>query len=458
MLRNLFACLLGVAALAGCASVPDAPQAGSADLAIVGVTVIPMAGAQAVLADRTVIVRDGRIAAIGPRARLRVPAGARVIEGRGRYLMPGLADMHVHLEYFDDPEVLKLFLKNGVTTVRSMDGRPFILGWRDGVAAGRLAGPRIVTAGPILDGAPPARDDNLALADPAAGRAAVAEQAALGYDFVKVYTNLSAETHSAILAEAKARGLRVAGHVPRKAALADAVRDQWSIEHLGDFASAVSDPEAKTPGWARRFLGAPLDARRVAKLAGELAAAGVWIVPTSVQKDRELAPAAAVERWVAEEMGAVPAGVIAGWRAASAGWAARLDTDDWTVVEQARLNRLAMIAALHRAGVRIAIGSDTPNPFVLPGISVHLELANFVAAGLTPAEALAAATIAPARMLGLEKDQGSVEVGKRADLLLLSANPLDSVANASARVGLIMGGRWYAEEELRAMNPRLGGP
>jgi hypothetical protein len=365
--------------------------------------------------------------------------------------------MHVHLEYFDKPDVLQLFLKHGVTTVRSMDGRPNIMVWRDETAAGRLAGPRIVTAGPILDGAPPAREDNLALADAAAGRAAVAEQAGLGYDFIKVYTNLSPETHAAILEEAQRRGLRVAGHVPRKVPLAAAAAGHWSIEHLGDFAPAVSDPGGATPGWARRFLAAPIAPERLAALGGTLAASRVWVVPTTVQKDRELAPATTVDAWVAAEMQAVPAEVLAGWRSASARWAERLEPDDWALIEQARRNRLAVILAFHGAGVRLAVGSDTPNPFVLPGLSVHLELANFVAAGLTPAQALAAATIEPARMLGLEREQGSVEVGKRADLLLLSANPLDDIGNAARRVGIFVGGRWFAEGELRAMNPRLGG-
>lgn len=140
-----------------------------------------------ILPNHTVIVRDGRIAALGPRSLTRVPAGARVIDGRGRYLLPGVADMHVHLEYIENPDVLKLFVANGITTVRSMDGRPYILDWRDRVRSGSLVGPRIVTAGPIIDGSPPARTDNLAVANEAAARAAVADQAGRGYDFIKLY-------------------------------------------------------------------------------------------------------------------------------------------------------------------------------------------------------------------------------------------------------------------------------
>jgi hypothetical protein len=205
-------------------------------------------------------------------------------------------------------------------------------------------------------------------------------------------------------------------------------------------------------------LGAPIDPERLAKLARELAAASVWVVPTTIQKDRELAPLAVVDRWVAEETQNIPAEVVASWRKAAAGWASRLDANDCKIVDQARLNRLAVVAALHRAGVKLAVGSDTTNPFVMPGASVHLELANFVAAGLSPAEALRAATLAPARMLGLEREQGTVEVGKRADLLLLTANPLLDISAASKPVGLVLAGRWFGADELRALSVNLAPP
>jgi imidazolonepropionase-like amidohydrolase len=446
-------------ALPGCAGLHERPRDSSpaSQLAIVGVTVIPMTDAAA-LPDRTVIVRDGRIAAIGPRRRLRVPAGAQQIDGRGRYLMPGLADMHVHLEYIEDPDVLKLFVASGVTTVRSMDGRPYVLEWRERVRRGELIGPRIVTAGPIIDGSPPARDDNLAVADAAAAQGAVASQAAAGYDFIKLYSNLSREAYAAAVAEARRRGLRVAGHVPRAVPLDTALGAQWSIEHLGDFASAVAaDGGPPTPGWARRALAAPLDGQRLDALARRLAAAQVWVVPTAVQQDRWLAPPATVRGWLAEpSIRSLPPSVLAQWRAPLERLSERMDDEDWAMLERARRNRLAVITALHRAGVRLAIGSDTPNPFVAMGASVHLELANFVAAGLSPADALKAATVNAARMLGLESGQGTVEVGKRADLLLLVRNPLEDAVNASAISGVVLGGRWFDDQALRAMAQDLG--
>ena len=463
MVKQFLLALAGLACLSACAAIPPSPGAVATSegpqLGIVGVTVIPMSGRSASIGNQTVLIRDGRVSAIGPRSTLSVPSGTRIIDGNGRYLMPGLADAHVHLEYIEDPDILKLFLANGVTTVRSMDGRPFILNWRDRIASGSLVGPRIVTAGPIIDGSPPARDDNLAVADAASARAAVVEQKGRGYDFIKAYSNLSAASYEAIISEAKLRGLKVAGHIPKAVEVERATRSLWSLEHLGDLASSLAvQGAAPTPGWARRSLAAPLDQARLRALAQQLAAARVWVVPTAVQQDRYLAQSAQVESWLADpQMRNIPAQALDQWKGAMK-WSARMDADDWKLLEQARRNRIATISAFHDAGVRLLVGSDTPNPFVIPGASVHLELANFVATGLSPAQALAAATIQTARMLGLDKEQGSIEVGKRADLLLLSASPLTDVGNAQARVGLFLGGRWFTEQELQSMAQDLSRP
>ena len=424
--------------------------------AVVGVTVLPMTRLGLALTDHTVLIQGHRIVGIGPSTSLQPPVGARVIDGAGRYLMPGLADMHVHLEYIENPDILKLFLAYGVTTVRSMDGRPFMLDWRRKVADGSADGPRIVTAGPIIDGSPPARDDNLAVADGAAARAAVRDQAAAGYDFIKTYVNLSPEAYRAVLEEAGSRGLPVAGHTPRGVPLLEAASAQWSLEHLGDFVTSTALSPNEAPGWSRRFMAAPLDREKVRALARQLAAIGVWVVPTLIEKDRSLATSAVVETWLAEpatrDVGSAGVGI---WSGAMQGFQSRLGADDWRWVEQARLNRLELVRMFHEAGVRMVVGSDTPNPFVVPGQSVHLELANFVAAGFTPEEALRAATALPAEMLGAKSDSGTVQVGKRADLLLLNADPRLNIGAAQDRVGIFASGRWYDEARLRDMRNDL---
>lgn len=438
VLRGLAA--LMIAGLA--AAAPAAP------LAITGVTVIPMDDGPARLADRIVVIDGGRIQAVGPRGAVPVPAGARVIDGRGKFLIPGLVDAHVHLEHVADPAILKLFLGHGVTTIRNMDGRDFVLAWRRQVAEGALTGPRIITAGPVLDGAPPLRPDNLSIADAAAGRATVAAQAAQGYDFVKVYTNLSADAFAGIASEAERRGLRIAGHVPRTLPLDDAMRRYWTIEHLGDFAGAVAAEGAPVPGWARRFLAATPDPARMDAVARRLAASPAWLVPTLLVAERELAPPAAVAVWLAEPaVQALPGWVRDQWQGQLARIGGRLDAEDFALLAQARGHREALLRAVHRAGAKLAIGTDTPNPFVVPGAAVHDELAAWVQAGLAPRAALAAATAAPARMLGLA-DQGQVAPGMRADLLLLDADPLTDIAATRRIAGLVAAGRWHGPEEL----------
>jgi hypothetical protein len=230
----------------------------------------------------------------------------------------------------------------------------------------------------------------------------------------------------------------------------------WSIEHLGDFAGAIAAEGQTTPGYARRALAAPTDAARLDALVGKLASARTWVVPATVQQDRWLAPPAEVQKWLLEpSIRNLPPAVLDQWRASVERFSGRMDADDWAMLEQARRNRLAVVAALHRGGVRLAIGTDTPNPFVAMGASVHLELANFVAAGMSPLDALRAATVAPAKMLGLEAEQGSVELGKRADLLLLAGNPLDDIRNTARPTGVVLSGRWFGSDELVAFRSTL---
>ena len=457
-----FSPILAAVALAACTGPAGSPRAASVaeaqpPLAFTRVNVLPMTAGEPVLRDQIVLVENGRISALGPSASLRVPRNAVRIDGRGKYLMPGLADMHAHLEHFDSPEYLKLFLVHGVTMVRSMDGRPNILDWKRQAAAGTLVSPDIHTAGPVLDGSPPRRDDNLALATPGEGRRAVEEQAAAGYDFVKVYANLSPATFQAIVEAAAARNLPVAGHVPRavplEAFLASGV---GSLEHLGDFADAIAAPPASgvtPPAVLKRRLGFPADPGRMEALAAKVAASRVRVVPTIIADDRLVASAADVELWMKDpETAAVDRGILNYyWRGTVLGAAVRVGEANWRWVEQGKANRRALVRALHRAGVPLLLGTDTPQPFVFPGASMHDELANYVAAGLTPAQALSLATREPARFLGQHRSWGTIEPGKRANLLLLDANPLADIAATRRIAGVVLGGRWMPAGELERM-------
>ena len=370
--------------------------------------------------------------------------------------MPGLADMHVHLEYDDDPGVLDLFLANGVTTVRSMDGRPHILGWRDAISRGGRLGPTIHTAGPILDGDPPLRDDNLALASPADATAAVRAQAAAGYDFVKVYTNLSAATYAAILEAAEAEGLPVAGHLPRGlatgVALDSGIRSVEHLRELGDLVEADDSEFRDRFHWSKLYLGMPVDASRFKDAAVRVVDSGIWIVPTMVQADRALAPPDTIDRWLdAPEMAYIGDRGRRFWTSLAARQQERMDSGDWEIVEAGRTNRLRLLTALDRAGARLLLGTDTPNPFVVPGFSLHEEMASFESAGIERSRILELVTRGAADFLDAGAEFGTVEVGKRADLVLLDSNPLDSLDALRRPAGVMVRGVWLDSDGLAGM-------
>ncbi len=459
------ASLLALLAFAACGPAPAGPEAASPPssqvIAFVGASVVTLADGGGPVPDQTVLVEDGRILRVGARGAVEVPAGARVIEGRGKYLMPGLADMHVHLEHFPDPALLGLFLANGVTTVRNMDGRPEILEWRRQVRDGSLLGPTIYTAGPLLDGDPPRRPDNTVVKDAAEARAAVLAQADAGYDFIKVYSNVSSDAYQAILAAARERGLPVAGHVPGGVSLEEVLAGgQAAIEHLGDYDDAIEAEDSPFKGryqWFKRLLAMPMDPARAKAIAELQAERGVWTVPTLVQADRALAPPDVVREWLAApEMAYVPADAREFWLEART--STRLDEADWQLVPRGRAQRLALLGTLREAGVPLLVGTDTPNPFVVPGFAVHEELRNFVAAGFTPAAALAAASREAARFLGELDRWGAVEPGQRADLLLLDADPLADLANLRQPAGVMVRGRWLPREELDRLLAALREP
>ena len=416
-------------------------------IAFVDVTVLTMKEGDEMLVGQTVLISGDSLAAIGAADDVRVPTDATIVEGAGRFLMPGLADLHVHLEHSEDPRILDLFLANGVTTVRNMDGRPYILEWRDLIERGEMLGPRINTAGPILDGDPPARDDNLAIGSAGEAREAVRAQADAGYDFVKVYTNLSPDAFAAVVEEAAVQGIAVAGHVPRDVPVEDALASgMWSIEHvteLGDLVEAGDSPYRDGWHWSKLYLAMPVDTARYADAAARVARSGVGIASTMVQADRALAPRDTVDAWLRRpEMAYVGGEVLDFWERLATRSLDRMDAADWALVDDGRDNRIRLVRALHNAGVPLLIGTDTPNPFVLPGFSLHQELANYEAAGIERMRILELATREAARFLGVLQEAGTVEVGKRADLILVDGDPMESLAVLRRPVGVMSAGRW----------------
>ena len=382
----------------------------------VDVNVVPM-DTEGVLEHQTVLVRDGRIAAVG--REVAVPADALRIEGRGRYLMPGLADMHVHNWY--EKEHL-LFVANGVTTVRNMWGTPMQRRWGREIDAGKRLGPALHTTGPILDGARPTWPGSTIVTTVEAARAAVRRIKAEGYPSLKIYNALRKDVYGALVAEARERNVRVAGHVPRAVGIDGALAAQQDcIEHLEGYVK--------------------VEAERDRELAATTAARGVWNCVTLTVYWSHL-------RWDElpnrPEMKYVPYSLRRTWRQM-----ARQRPDEEHLKRLRRLRRRSreMTKALHTAGAKLLLGTDCATPYIVAGWSAHRELRLLVEAGLTPYEALRAGTVDAASYL--REDFGAVAVGKRADLVLVEANPLADVKNAARRVGVMVRGRWLPAAELQ---------
>lgn len=394
--------------------------------------------------NRTVVIRGNRIVAEGPAASTAVPSGARVIDGRGKFLIPGLWDMHVHTVMPGGRDALALYIANGVTGVRDMAGDwATMKQWRAEIAQGSLAGPRIVASGPYLEGGDQPIP-HLLVKTPADAAAAVDSLVRLGVDFVKVHGQLTPESYFAIARAARARRIPFAGHVSRTVGAAVAADSgQASIEHL----LAIPNPctSAEVSELAPRFpVQAALgrcDTLDQAALYATLRTNGTWVVPTLVAQVE-------IARWPNRDL---PGDSVARYLSDSLRrYVAQIFPMADSVPPDADVNgrklfdkRLAVTGALFRAGVGVLAGTDAPLRNSPPGFGLHEELLHFTRAGLTPYEALRTATYEPARFLGMLDSLGTVEAGKVADLVLLTANPLHDIRNASRTEAVVANGRLY---------------
>ncbi|HYI10269.1 MAG TPA: amidohydrolase family protein [Thermoanaerobaculia bacterium] len=355
--------------------------------AFVGVNVVPMDG-RAPMAGQTVVVREGRVSELGPVAEVQMPDDARIVYGRGRWLVPGLIDMHVHVRAVDLPA----YVANGITTVRDLAGLDSVLAAAGRVDRGETLGPRILPSSLLLTATNPQNPQfSRPVARASDAARAVDEQLARGATSIKVYDELPRETYDAIVTAAHARGVKVAGHVSRHAGIAHAIQTQDSIEHLSGY---------------------PLPAP--AALITATRDSGVWNCPTLY----------VFTAWVTRDM---PAAERAAFLAA----------------------RRQLVSALHTAGARILAGTDSG--YLVPaGTSLHEELAELTAAGLTNEQALAAATRSPGEYLG-DPTLGVIDIGARADLVLVLENPLENLATLRYPAGVMLNGRWLSYERRRSV-------
>lgn len=438
-------------------------------VAITSVTVINPADSAAPLTNQTILIQDGMIRSIGPTLGTEVPRGARRIDGRGKFAMPGLWDSHVHFMN-TGPGALALFLAHGVTTVREMGGYlDSTLAWRARMQAGALAGPRIITPGPLLESprylqgvrersARPGQEQlalrvlpyRVGVGNAEEARVAIDSLTGLGVDFVKFRTVATPEAYYAILREAKRAGLRVAGHPPAVASLQAALDSgQADIEHAFFPLLSAGAPERRDSVIARfvRY--------------------GAWYTPTLVvSRAVTLSGDSAYRLLFGERQEQVDERrryasdwLLGWWRTQVEERRADTSTARARLIQQAYESSLEDVRRMRAAGVRLLAGTDAGSVLIYPGFSLHEELELLVTAGgLSPREALRAATIEPARFARLDDRLGAIASGRIADLVLLDADPLADIRNTRRIAAVVQAGRVLTRPELERLLESAKGP
>lgn len=439
---------ISAAALLLAAVLPPAARAQSADAvtAFENVTVIPMDGDRT-LPGHTVLVQGDRIVAVGPGASVAVPAGARRVDGRGKWLVPGLAEMHGHVPPPSAPaqqteDVLFLYLANGITTVRGMLGAEGQLELRRRANTGELLAPTLYLAGPSFNG-------NSVNAPGDAVRM-VREQRAQGWDLLKIHPGLTRAEYDAMARVAAQEGLRFGGHVPADVGLIHALRmGQETFDHVDGYVEYTGGATG------------PIDPAKLDSAVRITREAGAWVVPTMALWETIYLTLPLDELTAYPELRYVSAQTVQSW--VNAYNQRRTQAPFANSANNQRLidARQQVLAALHRGGAGILMGTDAPQQFSVPGFSLHREFPRMRAAGMSPFDILATGTRNVGHYFQRNDSFGTIAVGRRADLLLLDADPLADVANLQRIAGVMVRGRWVPADEIRtrleaiaARNPR----
>jgi imidazolonepropionase-like amidohydrolase len=436
-------------------------------LAVTHVTLIDATGA-APQTDMTIFVADEQIAAIGPSKSVFIPRKTKTLDGTGKFLIPGLVDMHVHLTGAGEPTgsrdfILPLLLANGITSVRDMGGDlESLLKLRHEIEHGQLQAPRIFFAGPYLDGNPPFFEPSLVVTNSAEATEDVHSLISRGADFIKVQSNLSRDAYFAIADVCRREHITFVGHVPDHVTASEASdAGQKSIEHLTGVLRACSSDEpllirkqfAAGPkkattgqslnrelGWQRQLLQSYSD-EQATELITRFLRNQTWQVPTLILLRNDAFPTPESDPSRDPRQKYVPLQVLANWQKGVKDRDKGATTQEFSLRSSLMQASLRIVGKLNTAGVPILAGTDTTAPFVFPGSSLHEELALLVRAGLTPMQVLEAATKLPAEFLGKQQSQGTIEQDKIADLLLLDANPLDDIHNTQKIRAVILRGK-----------------
>lgn len=395
--------------------------------AFVNANVVPM-DREGVLADYTVVVSSGRIVDMGPSASVDPPAGALVIDAGGKYLMPGLAEMHGHMPGGDIEEtVMFLYVANGVTTVRGMLGQDGHLALRARANSGGIIAPTLYMAGPSFnDGS---------VNSPAEAEQQVRRQKREGWDLLKIHPGPTLDEYNAMAVTAQEVGIRFAGHVPADVGLEHAIlMGQETFDHLDGYIEYLDAFEGE------------VDEDRLEYIVQLTRNAGAWVVPTMVLWEVGIigrGDAAEMARY--PEMRYWPGFQVEGWEGRQRAAASRTSAER---AAQWAANRNRVLKALSDGGAGILLGTDSPQIFSVPGFSIHREMKAMADAGMSAWEILVSGTRNVGEYFQGRDSFGTVAVGRRADLLLLNANPLSDVGNVADRAGVMFRGRWLPEEEI----------
>ena len=439
---------LAVVLTAGCG---DPLPVVEGDLAFVGVNVLPMTALRGpvVLENQTVVIADRRIASIDPADQVQVGDEVEVIEAAGQYLVPGLADMRGHLP---DPRMLPadaknllfLHIANGVTTLRAIQGERPRFSLRDQIARGETFGPRLFLASPPLSGA--------RVTTPTQAEQLVREHKESGYDLVEADGDLTLDVFDAMAATAKEVGIPFGGQVSDRVGLLHALAvGQASIDNLDSYIQALVPEErrvAEPPEHIAAVM-AVVDERRIPELVAATRAAGARVVPTIVLWETAFSGdrSAAELRARRPEVRYMPPETVEEWERAVA---ERLASVDPEATGRVTALRQTIAQALHSGGAPMLLGTDSPQIFHVPGFAMHHEMRLWVELGMTPYEVLETGTRRAAEYFGATDEFGSIVVGRRADLLLLTANPIEDIANLASRAGVMANGRWIPERQIQA--------
>jgi len=398
--------------------------------AFVGVSVLPM-DSERVLEDQTVLVEGDRIVAVGPSGEVRVPDEATVIQGEGRYLMPGLAEMHGHIPPPSQSaavieETLFLYAASGITTVRGMLGYPGQLALKERANAGALWSPSLYLAGPSFNGS--------TVSSPEQAAARVREQVDAGWDLLKIHPGLSRAQYDAMADTAHELGITFGGHVPAAVGVDHALdKGQETFDHVDGYVEAL--------GGGTRSI----NMMELNRLVNKTVAGGAWVVPTMALWETLFVAVPLEELQSYDELKYVSQAAVDSW---SNQYRSRAASGQYANGAAVIAARMQVLSALHKGGARILMGTDAPQQFSVPGFSLHRELAVMADAGMTPYEIIVTGTRNVGDYFAHKDVFGLVAEGHRADLLLVNRNPFEHVGHLSDHAGVMIRGRWLSRDAI----------